>query len=96
MLNSLSKEKYRTIAKNFEYLDENFVDDGNKFRRINKEQKMEEFIEYQRMRAKNEYEILRSEPVVCELIKQIHKGTIDTDKYPFVEPPKRQRKTQDG
>ena len=52
----------------------------------------EDFIEHQRLRSSSEFEILRTEPKVCRLIKHIHNGTMDEKVYPFVEPPKSAKK----
>lgn len=78
MLKSLSEEKHRTIVRNLEYLDENMVDKNeSKFKRSKKEMTKDDFIEYQRQRALNEFEILRTEPRICTLIKQIHFHEVD-------------------
>lgn len=46
------------------------------------------------------YENIRSEPLICDLIKQIHDHKIDTNKYPFVvpkvEPVKKDTKSKKG
>ena len=61
MLKSLSEERYRTIVKNLEYIDEKLVDNGgNKFRRRFKEYTQDQYIEYQREKSSSEFEILRS------------------------------------
>lgn len=53
-----------------EYVDERLASDGkNKFRRRYKEQSKEVFINYQRLRAKNDFEILRSESKICKLLR---------------------------
>lgn len=46
MLKSLSEEKHRTMVQNLEYIDERLVTKGKKFKRRNKEQSKDEFIEY--------------------------------------------------
>ena len=46
MLKSLNEEKHRTMVKNLEYIDEKLVTKSKKFRRRNKEQSKEEFIEF--------------------------------------------------
>ncbi len=46
----------------------------------------EQVTEYQRKSSQAEYENIRSEPLICELIKQIHDRKIDTGKYPYVVP----------
>ena len=89
MLKSLNHEKHRTIVKNLEYLDEKLVDSEKQvFRRRFVEMSKEDFIEHQRLRSSSEFEILRTEPKICRLIKHIHNGTMDEKVYPFVEPPK--------
>lgn len=89
MLKSLSEEKHRTIVRNLEYLDENMVDKNeSKFKRSKKEMTKDDFIEYQRQRALNEFEILRTEPRICTLIKQIHFHEVDQQEFPYVEAPK--------
>ena len=93
MLKSLSEEHHRTIVKNLEYIDDKLVDTGaNKFRRRFKEQSKEKFIDYQRLRAQNEFEILRNEPKICRLIREIYEKKIDTKLYPYVEAPKEMKK----
>ena len=69
------------------------MDDGkNKFKRRFKEQSREKFIDFQRLRAQNEFEILRNETKICRLINNIHTKTIDKTIYPYVEPPKESKK----
>lgn len=93
MLKSLSEEKNRQIIQNLEYLDEGLVDrDSAKFKRRGAEMSNNDFIEYQRQRAASEFEILRSEPLICKLLKEMHHGILDTAKYPYVEPPKEKKK----
>lgn len=44
----------------------------------------EQYNDYTKRLAASDYEILRTEPKVCTLIRQIHEGTIDHKKYPLV------------
>lgn len=93
MLKSLNDEKHRQIVQNLEYLDENLVDRSkSKFRRRNKEMSKEDFIEYQRKKALNEFEIIRSEPKIVKYLKQIHLGILDHNKFPYVEQPVTKKK----
>mmetsp|Transcript_3092 Transcript_3092/g.5205 ORF Transcript_3092/g.5205 Transcript_3092/m.5205 type:complete len:149 (+) Transcript_3092:881-1327(+) len=88
MLKSLNQESHRKIAQNLEYLDEKLVSSSsNKFKRRFKEQPSDSFIEFQRLRAQSEFDILRSETKICWLLKQLHFNQLDTTAYPYVEPP---------
>jgi hypothetical protein len=93
LLKSLPQDKHRQIVQNMEYIDESLVDKGsNKFKRRIKEQSKEDHIEYQRLRAQSEYDVLRMEPVLCTLLKQMHNSSLDTSEYPYVEEPKSTKK----
>ena len=82
LLKSVDNESHRSILENIEYLDSDLVSDKKKFKRRREEMSTEHFNEYARKLSSSEYEILRTEPKICSLIKQIHDGSIDTSKYP--------------
>ena len=89
MLKSLSDEKHRTIVKNLEYLAEYLIcDSQGKFKRRTKEHTKEQDTEYRRAESASKFNILRSEPLVCTLLKQMHNLKTDQEKFPYVEQPK--------
>ena len=68
MLKSIPNAYHRLMLQNMEYLDSNMVS-SKKFRRRKEEMTAEEFNDYARKLSQSEYEILRSEPKICKLIK---------------------------
>lgn len=48
----------------------------------------DEFNDYARKLSQSNYEILRTEPKICRLIRQIHAGTLDQKEYPYIDKPK--------
>ena len=94
LLKSVESDSYRSVLENIEYLDSEMVADAKKFKRRREEMSSDQFSEYTRKLSASEYEILRTEPKVCSLIKQIHEGTIDIKKYPLVVERQGQKKPQ--
>lgn len=96
MLKSLSDENHRTICKNLEYLAGFLVtDDSSKFRRRFNPHSKERDVEYRRQGAASKWNILRTEPELCTLLKAMHNGTVDHKLYPYVEQPKEQKSKKD-
>lgn len=70
MLKSLPEEKHRTIVKNLEYLADYLVSEPkSQFRRRAPQHSKEQDTEYRRAEAASEFNILRSEPLICTLLK---------------------------
>ena len=71
LLNSLSQEKHRDIVENLELIDETLIEkeDATKFKRRLPVQSNDEHIEFKRLRAQSEYDVLRIEPRLCTLLK---------------------------
>ena len=69
LLNSVESKSHRFVLENIEYLDSELVSDAKKFRRRREEMSTEQFNEYSRRLSSSEYEILRTEPRVCQLIR---------------------------
>jgi Sec1 family len=84
LLKSVDNESHRFVLENIEYLDPELLSDGKKFRRRREEMSTESFNEFNRKLSSSDYEILRTEPRICTLIKQVHDGSIDTKKFPLV------------
>ena len=84
LLKSVPNENHRQILQNLEYLDAEATTEGKKFRRRRADMTQEQMLEYQRRSSQSDYENIRSEPLICELIKQIQDKKIDTQKYPYV------------
>lgn len=86
LLKSVPSDAHRSVLENLEYLDAQMVaGDAGKFRRRRDELSSETYNEYARKLSQSEYEILRTEPLICQLIKQVHDGTIDTKRFPFLK-----------
>lgn len=85
LLKSVENEAYRSVLSNLEYLDSDMVSEhSKKFRRRRDDMSSEQFSDFTRRLSSSEYEILRTDPLICTLIKQIHDNTIDTKRYPLV------------
>lgn len=74
LLKSVDNESHRLVLENIEYLDPELISDAKKFRRRREELSTEGFNEFNRRLSSSEYEILRTEPRICSLIKQVHDG----------------------
>jgi len=84
MLKSIPNEEHRLALQNMEFLDGNLVE-SKKFRRRKEEMSVDEFNEYNKYLSKSDYGILRSEPTICKIIKQLHANTLDTNIYPYID-----------
>lgn len=82
LLKSVESESHRTLLSNLELLDPTM--ENKRFRRRQDEMTTEQYNDYTKRLAASDYEILRTEPKVCTLIRKIHEGTIDTKKYPVI------------
>jgi hypothetical protein len=82
LLKSVPNEGHRQILMNLEYLDEQ---KGNKFRRRREEMTSEGFKEYEKRLESSEYDILRTEPPIVEVIRGIHMDKLDNKRFPYVE-----------
>ena len=69
LLKSVPNETHRFILQNLEYIDADVIADGKKFKRRRPEMTAEQVTEYQRKSSQAEYENIRSEPLICDLIK---------------------------
>lgn len=69
LLKSVESDSYRSVLENIEYLDSEIVADAKKFKRRREEMSSDQFSDYTRKLSASEYEILRTEPKVCSLIK---------------------------
>jgi hypothetical protein len=69
LLKSVPNENHRFILQNLEYIDAEVIAEGKKFKRRRPEMTAEQLTEYQRKSSQAEYENIRSEPLICELIK---------------------------
>lgn len=94
LLKSIDNDTHRHIILNMEYLDENMSDKKLLKRRL-EEITNEQYNDYARKLSQSNYEILRTEPKLCKLIKKVHDGSIDTKEYPFIDKPKQQKKVKD-
>lgn len=59
-----------------EFLDPEMIE-SKKFKRRKEEMTIDEFNEYNKILSKSEYGILRSEPKICKIIKQMHTNSLD-------------------
>lgn len=85
LLKSVENESHRTILHNMEYLDQDMLSSENKkLKRRREEMTTEQFNDFSRRLAASEYEILRSEPVIVQVIRSIHENTLDTKAYPYI------------
>jgi hypothetical protein len=69
LLKSVENQSYRQVLANMEYLDPEMSTESKKFRRRREDMSSEQFSEFSRKLAASEYEILRTEPLICTLIK---------------------------
>lgn len=83
LMKSVENESYRHVLANLEYLDSGMLG-GSKLKRRHTEMTTDQYNDFTRRFAASDFEILRTEPVVCQLIKAIHEDSIDTKKYPMV------------
>jgi hypothetical protein len=83
LMKSVENESYRNVLANLEYLDSGMLV-ASKFRRRHSEMTTEQYNDFTRRFAASDYEILRTEPVICQLIKAIHEDTVDAKKYPML------------
>ena len=71
-------EHMASIVKNLEYIADYLVSEPkSKFCRRTKEHSKEQDTEYRRAEAASEFNILRSEPLICTLLKQMHNQKTD-------------------
>lgn len=82
MLKSLEKESYKEIVRNMEYLDVQIAV-AAKFKRRYPEMTQEEFNEYLRKHSQAKFDILKCDPKIVKLLKQMYTGTLDSSVYPF-------------
>ena len=52
----------------------------------------EQFNDYARKLSQSNYDILRAEPKLAKLIRQIHEDSIDIKEYPYIDKPKQAKK----
>ena len=76
LLKSIDNETHRLVLQNMEFLDHEMTE-SKKFKRRKEEMTTDEFNDYARKLSQSNYEIIRTEPKICKLIKQIHDGTLD-------------------
>ena len=69
--------------------------ESKKFRRRLDEMSAEQFNDYARKLSQSNYDILRAEPKLAKLIRQIHEDSIDTKEYPYIDKPKQAKKQKD-
>ena len=78
MLKSLEKDSFREIIRNMEYLDMQIAV-ATKFKRRAAEMTQDEFSEYLRKHSQAKFDVLKCDPKIVKLLKQMHAGTIDPE-----------------
>jgi len=94
LMKSIDTESHRLILQNMEYLDP-LLAESKKFKRRLEEMSADQFNDYARKLSSSNFEILRSEPEICKLIRQAHDNTVDQKLFPYIEKPKAPKKTRD-
>ena len=83
LLKSLQKEQYREILQNMEFLDSSIAQ-ATKFRRKHPIMTAAELQEFSLRNQKAAFKIVKCEPKICKLIKQMHNGQLDPREYPYM------------
>ena len=91
LIRSIENETHRMVLQNLEYLDSEMAE-SKKFRRRLDEMTAEQFNDYARKLSQSKYDILRAEPKLVKLIRQIHEDSIDIKEYPYIDKPKQAKK----
>jgi Zn/Cd-binding protein ZinT len=84
MLKSCGKENYKETIRNLVYLDHSQAI-SQKFRRKLPEMTAEEFNDYLRKHSQATFDIIKCEPNIVKLLRQMHAQTLDQNAYPYIK-----------